>query len=129
MSHKNTHYAMIQENKDFDILVLSFFEKSIFKKDCVLLFTNILFLLTRHKPIRPAWEEKRRSQRTTEIGLQTEEPGLTYRFQHSPGFMDPASIASYVISPDSLNGVYQPQVFQTQSCQESNTTTTVLIHE
>lgn len=67
-----------------------------------------LLLLDRLKPTKTAWEDKRRGTedktRTTEVGLQTEEPGLTYRFNYSPGFMDPASIASYVISPDSLNG-------------------------
>lgn len=67
-----------------------------------------LFLLDRHKPTKTAWEDKRRGtedkRRTTEVGLQTEESGLTYRFNYRPGFMDPASIASYVISPDSLNG-------------------------
>jgi hypothetical protein len=60
--------------------------------------------LFRHRPVKPAWEEQRRKTRTTEIGLQTEEPGLTYRFNYSPGFVDPASIASFVISPDALQG-------------------------
>uniref|UniRef100_A0A8W8KBJ1 DUF4614 domain-containing protein n=1 Tax=Magallana gigas TaxID=29159 RepID=A0A8W8KBJ1_MAGGI len=71
-------------------------------------------VVERHKPTKTAWEDKRRGtedkRRTTEVGLQTEEPGLTYRFNYSPGFMDPASIASYVISPDSLNALtsYSP---------------------
>ncbi|XP_061180882.1 uncharacterized protein C19orf44-like [Saccostrea echinata] len=64
----------------------------------------------RQKPIKPAWEDKGRRLRTTEVGLQTEEPGLTYRFNVSPGFIDPASIASYVIGPDALEAMttYSP---------------------